>query len=312
MEDRFRSSMADASLSQYTDAILGLIRNSIRITSQPAEESSFEIGQSRLGGLPDLPPGMEWPTWIPPVYPKNPGLFSRLFSRQPERPEEPEPSVHSFIAQFNLAEVAPYDIEKILPDHGMLYFFFDTNNVVWADDPPHNEGWRVIYWDGDVSQLSRTIAPDGLSQKLIYGSYRPVFSAEKVFPPWESLLVERLGMSEQEIYKYGDVIEEFSSEDDTITRLLGYPDHIQSSDMLTECQLGSNGIASGDLRRLSVDPQTSKLLEGATDWQLLFQMDSQHLSTNNWGDAGRIYYFTKSFEMTQQNLDNVWLVLQCY
>lgn len=311
MEDRFNSLMADASLSRYADDIRGLVRNSIRITSQPASGSDFEIGQSRMGGLPDLPPGIEWPAWTPPVCPRKPSLLERLFSKQPAPLEEPKPSSHSFIAQFNLSEVAPYDTERVLPDRGMLYFFYDATSMVWFDDPPHGEGWRVIYWSGGASQLTRTSAPEGLSQKLIYGAFRPTFTSERVFPPWESLLVERLGMSQKEIYEYAEVIEKLSSNDsDRVSRLLGHPDYIQYTDMLTECQLASNGIAAGDLSRLPDDPRIPGLLRGATEWQLLFQMDSQDMNTN-WGDAGRIYYLTKSYDMTQQSLDEVWLALQC-
>ncbi|MCE5197593.1 MAG: YwqG family protein [Armatimonadota bacterium] len=311
MEDKFDSLMAGASLSRYTDDIRGLIRNSIRIISQPVSESDFEIGQSRMGGLPDLPPRAEWPVWMPPVYPRKPGFFERLFSKQPPPSEEPKLSPHSFIAQFNLSEVSPYDIENVLPDRGMLYFFFDTNPMVWSDDPPHSEGWRVTYWNGDASRLTRASTPKELPQRLIYGTFRPTFTSERVFPPSESLLLERLGMSQNEIYQYAEVIEKLSSYDnDQVSRLLGHPDYIQYTDMLTECQLASNGIAAGDLRQLPNDTRIPDLLERAIDWQLLFQMDSRDMNTN-WGDAGRIYYFTKSYDMTQQSLDEVQLVLQC-
>ena len=311
MEERFNSLMADASLLRYADDIRSLIRNSIRITSQPASESDFGIGQSRMGGLPDLPTGVEWPAWMPPAYSRKPSFLERLFSMRPALPEEPTLSPHSFIAQFNLSEVAPYDSEKVLPDCGMLYFFYDTNPMVWYDVPPHKEGWRVIYWKGDASQLARANAPKELPQKLIYGTFRPTFTSERMLPPYESLLLERLGMSQTEIDQYSEVIEKLSLNDnDQVSRLLGHPDYIQYTDMLTECQLASNGIAASDLRQLPNDPRIPDLLKGAPDWQLLFQMDSQDMGTN-WGDAGRIYYFTKSYDMTQPRLDEVQLALQC-
>lgn len=311
MEDRFVQLMADSGLSRYTDGIHGLIRNSIRIAVQPAADGDFETGHSKIGGLPDLPPGVEWPTWTPPVCPMTPTFFQRLFSRRIAPPEEPKLTHLSFISQFNLSEVAPYDTESALPASGMLYFFYDATDMVWYDDPPNKAGWRVIYWSGDVSRLRRARVPEELPQKLVYGTLCPTFTSEIMYPPCESVLLERLGMSQSEIDRYAGVIRKFSPQRrGGISRLLGHPDYIQYTDMLTECQLASEGIAASELPRIQDDPDMSDLLKAATRWQLLFQMDAQDMNAN-WQDAGRIYYLARSFDMTEHSVDEIQLALQC-
>lgn len=311
MEDRLSLLMADALLTQYTKDIRALIRNSIRITCNQASESDFRIGQSKIGGLPDLPSEIEWPTWLPPRDPRRPGLFARLILKKVPPPEEPQITHLSFIAQFNLSEIASYDTERALPGHGMLYFFYDATDMVWFEDVPIKDGWRVLYWDGDISTLKRADAPQDLSSKLIYGAFLPTFVSERMLPPSESLLLRRLGMTEDEISRYAGVHEDMASDfDDTISRLLGYPDYIQFTDMLTECELAANGMPTNYFEKFPDDARMDNMLENTTRWQLLFQMDSQHLNTN-WGDAGRIYYFAKSFDMTQRSLEEVQLAFQC-
>ena len=65
---------------------------------------------SRLGGSPDLPSSIEWP-------------------RKGNAPL-------SFIAQVNLADVAPYEAEGLLPRDGLLSFFYDAvEQEAWEFDP---------------------------------------------------------------------------------------------------------------------------------------------------------------------------------
>lgn len=206
MEDRFRSLMSEAGLSKYTDKVLGLRRNSIRIQLSSASEDSINIGQSKVGGQPDLPPGIKWPEWTPPLIPRKPGLLAKLFGRKQETPQEPKPIPHAFIAQFNLSETAPFDTEKQLPDSGMLYFFYDAYESPWGYDPTHRGGWKVLYYDGDLSQLARTAPPAEQDKHSIFTPCKVQFSSEMMFPSWESAVMEKKsGMSEDELDTYSDM-----------------------------------------------------------------------------------------------------------
>jgi hypothetical protein len=52
-------------------------------------------------------------------------------------------------------------------------------------------------------------------------------------------------------------------------------------------------------------------LEGnASDWLLLFQMDSDELPDTDWGDTGRIYYWIRSRDLAAGDFSHTQLILQ--
>ena len=109
------------------------------------------IGASRLGGLPDLPPGFEWPR-----VKKNRRKDGKLLSnkRMP------------FVAQLDLSEL-PHWKDSPLPKSGWLYVF-----VFLSNDAP--EGCAVTYHDGPREELTRDkskandddLAPTSTGQRI--------------------------------------------------------------------------------------------------------------------------------------------------
>ena len=105
--------------------------------------AKLPLGASRLGGLPDLPPGFQWPRVKPSRTKKGKPLSGK---RVP------------FVAQLNLATL-PHWKGCPLPETGWLYVFvFQSND---AKNQCH-----VIYHDGPRDALARDdsdaddIAPD--------------------------------------------------------------------------------------------------------------------------------------------------------
>lgn len=78
-------------------AIISSFKNSIRMEKVEVDEVDIPIGSSKLGGLPDLPDGMEFPKY------KKGFLW--------------------FMGQFNLKEAKPHDKDNLLPESGILYCF---------------------------------------------------------------------------------------------------------------------------------------------------------------------------------------------
>jgi uncharacterized protein YwqG len=60
------------------------------------------------------------------------------------------------------------------------------------------------------------------------------------------------------------------------------------------------------------DKRAAQLADGADDWQLLFQLDSDDKADMMWGDAGRLYYWIRKQELARQSFDNTWTILQCF
>src|SRR5262245_135660 len=93
---------------------------SVRFRTRRVPDKTVKIGQTRIGGLPDLPEGFEWPTWKPKV--ERDDKFGGTWN-----PSSPAPL--GFIAQIDLAEIPHLDT---LPTRGWLCFFYDRYCEAWG------------------------------------------------------------------------------------------------------------------------------------------------------------------------------------
>ena len=98
--------------------------NSIRLKTSYVDEK-LPVGASKLFGAPDIFDGFEWPTIE----------------------VDGEEYDLSFIGQINLAEATKFDKDGILPKNGMLYFFYDLDEM--PHDPSDESACRVIYHERD-------------------------------------------------------------------------------------------------------------------------------------------------------------------
>lgn len=277
--DDFRDRLEAVGLGHLTDDLVALVRPSCRLVPDPSIDSPT-AGASRLGGVPDLPPGTEWPTG----------------------PDAPL----SFVAQINLADVAEVMPSSGLPASGLMAFFYDAvSQSAWGFAPGDDVSWSVIYTAESAVCVPATW-PDSLSEE---GRCRGVglrMVHELAFPAAESFDVERLGI-ESPWSTYGRVLGEA---DDLVSRLLGNPDPVQG-DMQVECQLASNGVYCGDGNYLK-RPEAQSLIPGADSWRLLLQIDSHEDETGMmWGDVGRLYFWITEDDLALRKWGATWMVLQC-
>ena len=98
--------------------------NSIRLKTSYVDEK-LPVGASKLFGAPDIYDGFEWPTIE----------------------VDGEEYDLSFVGQINLAEATKFDKDGILPKNGMLYFFYDLDEM--PHDPSDANACRVIYHERD-------------------------------------------------------------------------------------------------------------------------------------------------------------------
>ena len=128
--------------------------NSIPVFEEAVPDDDIPVGASKSGGYPDLPPEIHYPVL---------GKYTAYFHNRIENHEE---SSMQLLAQINLSETAPFNRDGMLPDHGMLYFFW--SGVPYdIDDYSRRTGtkfmfyngnkatYRVYYYDGDLSRLRR-------------------------------------------------------------------------------------------------------------------------------------------------------------
>lgn len=284
----------DSLLAQFD--LLSLARPSVRISARRVPSALVELGDSRIGGVPDVPTGFEWPRWAPKN--QQPGTFAR-----PSDPNSPQPM--TFIAQINLGTLPRVD--ESMPDSGWLYFFYDRYHEPWGFDPDDRGCCRVIYANCERSKLSRIqppedADPDQLAEPCVVEAWPEltlpddlptIEYGDPAFEAYESLRAD--------LAKGGGEVQH---------RLLGHPQPVQNP-MELECQLASNGVYCGDSDGYESD--TAKLLEaGASDWRLLLQVDSDDDGPGwMWGDVGRIYFWIKQQDLAARNFSGVWLILQC-
>lgn len=279
--EQIRVKLIDAGLARLADEIARLVRPCIRIDTTPTNEEEIPVGASKFGGLPDVPADFSWPEW----------------NSQPL----------AFLGQINLATLAQNPIAKPLPSHGLLSFFYDYEQSTWGFDPNDKGSWRV-YWFSRGS-LRRASPSVPIPDYSVYPSCALAFRDAITFPGWESLYIQALNLTVEEVEKYWKFLDAVDPKGSPRHQLLGHPEEIQG-EMQLECQLVSNGIYCGDSEGYQ-NPRARELEPGASQWILLLQCDSDDNVDWMWGDCGCLYFWIKESDLASRQFENAWMILQC-
>lgn len=269
-----------------------VVRNAVKIDLEESRVT-LETGASKVGGKPDLPPDLQW------FYYTGESYDGKAASR---------PLI--FLAQINCEEMAEYDLEKRLPEKGMLYYFYDMETQPWGFGPKDKGGAKVYYYDGNLSVLKQTDFPKELDPNYQLPEMKMIFSLENSFPSYEEFSFDYDTTDwdlHNAIVAHYDIA---SLEREASNKLLGYADVIQG-EMKLECEQVVRGIYMGDA---SAPEPTQEMIDESKKWTLLFQMDSFYNEEYEWlfGDSGRLYFYIKENDLKSRNFDNTWCILQCY
>jgi uncharacterized protein YwqG len=266
------------------------------ITEERTTRSSF-------GGAPLVPSGFEWPSYTPAPRRYLPAVLERLGIAAPPEPVSRE---LDFLLQIDLRELRQHEVTSELPQSGMLSFFYDCGNQPWGYDPAHQDGFRVVLFEGD--NLVARAAPTGQLE-----SRGVKFWRAETLPHVGSRSYEDLVKALDVSGAYCDFLRDFERQtygrEGGFHRLLGHSANIQG-DMQLEAQLVSNGLYCGDASGYS-DPRAKALEAGASDWVLLLQLDSDDGARIMWGDAGMLYFWIRRQDLAARRFDRTWLTLQC-
>ena len=272
-------------LSHRADEILSHCKPSVHLSLQyGVDEADIPVGASKMGGSPDVPTDFVWPQWngIP----------------------------LTFIAQFRLSDVKPYDVENLLPERGMLYFFFEAWSYHKSLRETHqklNGAFKVVFYENEAA-LKRISHPVALTSELDddgneiplhpYHACLVELEPELTLPSIETneQLVQILG-TDKEIYwqwyddSYGYIAK-------PMHRLLGDENDIQYNwclreDAVRDWRLGDIG-----------------------DWMLLLQVDGDVTPYNQpnhpgffyWQhDTSVVYFCINKKDLLERNFERVWL-----
>ncbi len=230
-----RDAFTAADLTGITaDELLRVVRPAIEFDltggRRPVE---LEVGASRFGGLPDLPDDVPWPT----------------FSYDDE-------AYLPFIMQVNLADVAVLDLERLLPETGMLLFFSDTS-------PDDIGDARVLHVDAPVELLRRRDLPDDLSDRLDDDDFvarlpewRLTFAQRFTLPSAE-FLAARADLADSDkraLAELRRLLDQRGPTGDTTgSRLLGWPDNQQGEFLSSHKQIVLLQLCGEGLRAPRID-----------------------------------------------------------
>ena len=282
--DELIAALADAGVNDHAAALVALAEPALHARVDREGHRSASGTGSRLGGMPSVPPGFEWPTW--------------------------NAAPLSFIGQLRMSDLAPFSAAKPLPPTGVLSFFYDATQATWGFDPA-DRGSARVFWFPDEAELVSLSAPRDLAEDARFTPVPLVFEERLTLPVFDSLAVEALALPDDEQEAYSEFVEESGVM--TLAgvqhQVLGHPRPIQS-EMQTECQLVTSGLYCGDPSGYT-DPRAAALRAGARDWRLLFQVDSDDAAGMMWGDSGMLYYWIRDEDLKARQFDRSWMILQC-
>lgn len=283
---------------ELRDDIVRLLEPSTELRTNRVAETEIPIATSKMGGLPDMLPGAQWPA-------------------KSGRPL-------AFLAQLRL-ETLPFDHlpDPTGPRSGLISFWYDVAGELWGFDPEDRGAWKVLYVpDSQYTDLVRREFPaletgDGVAERL-----------RQSWGPNEACTVSSFAGMSFDIDAFFDVLPEMDEateklidrlmeifggkQGEGVHRFFGHPNTIQG-DMKVECQLVSNGIYLGNQPPESEEPRIEELSQHASDWKLLLQLDTDENGPDwMWGDCGCLYYWIRKQELAEADYENIWGVLQCY
>ena len=272
--ERLLALLEEHGLTEYAADATSLLRPSIAMFSHQVDnEQQIAIGASKLGGLPDLPPDMQWPYYHDrPLY---------------------------FVAQINFAEVAAYDVEKVLPSSGVAYFFYDDT---WYEDnltTMFNLG-RTLFFEGDLSLLKRTDAP----YSVVWPACSVSFKNDMTLPPgqswkWFDNSEAYTRLNTQDTYsEVAWVMSILADGESPRHRLSGHHDPVQVN-VFAEAQ-----------RELTKEASWEEADEQTPTWTLLLQIDSDNNANMMWGDVGTLYFCIKNDALHNRHFDETIVVFQ--
>ena len=263
----------------------GLKRASLML--EIGDQAVYEKGGTRFGGQPDVPGDFEWP-------------FCKNRNGSGTHPL-------SFIAQFDCAGLSKFRSAWLLPQNGVLSFFYDKQDQPWGISPDEFSGARV-YWFSDKSILSPAPFPSCLDELFRFPSLKIRAEEHFSYPSLEDFLSLFPDESEngyfEALAKLGKGCSSLSS------KLLGWPDVIQDC-MAVSCSLARNGLSLRDMP----DEKRKEFIDSALEsWLLLFQLDMVESGDFSFmlGDCGMLYYLIRKEDLLSRRFENAHAMVQCY
>lgn len=278
---------------EIKEEILRLMKNSIVMETDNRTEG-LTPDASKIGGKPFLPADFIWPSFA----------------------DKGDDEVHpiSFFCQLNLSELKSFDKDGLLPEKGLLSFFYDCEAFCWGFDPEDKGAARVFYFE-DTTDFILTDIPEDLCEDYTIPEIAINFRKEKSYPKFEEFGMHSNKKCDWD--SYDSVLASLGVDTDKDPeghKILGYADVIQD-EMLSECERVSRGMYCGDAESYRNTPEEEwvDIIEKAKDWTLLLQLGTIEKEDFEWmfGDCGMLYYYIRKEDLAEKRFENMHFIVQC-
>lgn len=239
---------------------------------------------SKLGGNPDLPGHMTWPSW----------QDRRL----------------TLVLQLDFAEVQSAVGASALPSRGRLWFFYDIDRLPTISQQSLFEGWRLLFDDAPVVADSATPATDNCWQSDEVLPEQPIeFGSVRTCPS-----VFHIATDEEEGVLYDSdcfdlngicELEDKARRARPLHQLLGHATPIHPWNEGSDCEFFYQRLVTDN----TVNEAT--LEANSPDWMLLLQIDGIPPDWT-WGDNGLLYVYIRRQDLATRDFSKVCVEMQCY
>ena len=254
----------------YRDDLTRLMKRAVGFRLGEADDYTA-VGNHRVGGMPDLPRHIEYPS-----FDDDDGTRYR----------------YEFIAQVNCAAVAP--LQDYLPRTGMLFFFLSTIHNVYGG----SNAAKVIYFDGETNELQSGTRFDfkqadyfEVLDDVPYGARKAeaiVFADLPSFYP--------IAQNEYLLADYSPAFKQTVLDD----RYAAFDEYFEP--LLPEHHLAINSY--GFSQHEYPEHEVALAYKGnPEDWIILLKVPS--VGDFQWGDAGDLFYVIHKSDLAKGDFSNV-------
>ena len=246
-------------------------------------------GNSRYGGVPDLPASIPWPR-------SDNGYLT-------------------FLMQIDLGEV-PSIAKNPLPKTGFLYFFIES------DDCASDVRARVRFFRGRRSLLKKTVAPP--AEELAHEYYRNLvphkitIAAGVDIPTYGSTLFDYVQQSAERNQQGDGGDRLLNLKDDA----LGLRTNQRQAGQLLGCSSQAHGGMRENAHLTSIGKRDRiydytyrkrnqrELRSGAEDWRFLWRIDSEFAVGVCIHDAGEFYILIRKPDLSKRDFSRIYVEIE--
>lgn len=303
-------------LARVAQPLGKLVWDSVRLHSALApKEAGVRIGASKLGGSPDLPKGMAWPTGELPVGQREREIFVG-FDRV--RTLSSATVDLSFVAQIALADLPEFKDRKLLPKTGTLAFFYDPDSYYEKVSKPANQAvtkdvgtgqrWASVAW-ADPYRV-RVFHFDELLARVKPADHAPRWAAcsgttmvvEPTLPDRESVRIDRLALRDEEARAYSEMQSEQNA-NRILHQLLGHAAYMQPYAAELSYRISHPRLFPDETRL--PDKLGTPFSDSFMRPRLLLQVGSNETGME-FGRSGRLYFFIREDDLASHDFSRVW------